>query len=81
MVYFLCECSNPECDATVALDHDQYEGVRSFGNLFVIAPGHEMRTIDHVVGRTGTYTLVEKKGPGAKLAHETDPRSRGPEAA
>jgi len=80
-VDFLCECSRDDCDATIRLTREDYEGVRSRPNLFVVTSGHEIDEVDSVVGTTGSYTLVEKKPNGAKLAHETDPRSRGPEAA
>jgi hypothetical protein len=73
---FLCECSRPECKETIRLTPNEYEGVRSHPNLFVITPGHEVTEVDRVVGTTGVYTLVEKKPNGAKLAIETDPRER-----
>lgn len=73
---YICECSRGDCTETIPLDDEQYEGVRGFPNLFVVAAGHEVLEVDHVVGRTGLYTLVEKKPNGAKLAVETDPRAR-----
>jgi hypothetical protein len=72
----VCECSLPDCDATVEVARPEYEGVRSVPNHFVVAPGHEMLEVDRVVGYTGIYTLVEKKDSGAELAAKTDPRSR-----
>jgi hypothetical protein len=80
-VDYLCECSHPECKATIHLTCEEYEAVRSSSNLFVIAPGHEVQEVDRWIGTTGDYSLVEKKAGGANLAHEADPRSRGPGAA
>jgi hypothetical protein len=34
---FLCECSNADCSETIALDLDEYEGVRSSPNLFAVS--------------------------------------------
>jgi hypothetical protein len=73
---YVCECSRGDCTAAIPLDREQYEGIRSLPNLFVVAAGHEVLEVDHVVGRTGVYTLVEKKPNGAKLAAQTDPRAR-----
>jgi hypothetical protein len=42
----------------------------------VVATGHEVLEVDRIVGRTGLYTLVEKKANGAELAARTDPRAR-----
>lgn len=76
LVMFVCECSRPDCDATVELTRPEYEGVRSIPNYFVVAPGHEMLEVDRVLGYTGIYTLVEKKESGAGVAAKTDPRTR-----
>jgi len=72
---FLCECSNPDCSETIALDLDEYEGVRSSPNLFAVTRGHEIATIERVVGGTDAYKLVEKI-IGADYAVKTDPRTR-----
>jgi hypothetical protein len=70
---FLCECSGLDCKETISLDTQQYEGVRSSPNRFVIAPGHEIPEIERVVEANDRFTLVEKV-IGADLAVETDPR-------
>jgi hypothetical protein len=41
-----------------------------------VARGHEIATIERVVGETDMYKLVEKI-TGADYAVKTDPRSRG----
>ena len=72
---FLCECSNPDCTETIALDLDEYEAVRSSPNLFAVTRGHEIATIERVVGESDTFKLVEKI-IGADYAVQTDPRTR-----
>jgi hypothetical protein len=64
---FICECSRGDCTDTIPLDREQYEGIRSLANLFVVAAGHEVLEVDRIVGRTGLYTLIEKTN-GARLA-------------
>ena len=72
---FLCECSVVDCKATIPLDLQKYERIRSSSNLFVISLGHDIPQIERVVESNGGYALVEKTD-GADLAVETDPRKR-----
>jgi hypothetical protein len=76
-IAFLCECSRLDCDATIELDRDEYNGIRSSSNLFVIAPGHETLAVERIIEENERFTLVEKT-VGAQLAVELDPRKRGP---
>ena len=62
-----------DCKETISLDAQQYEGVPSSPNSFVIAPGHEIPEIERVVEANDRFALVEKI-VGADLAVETDPR-------
>lgn len=57
---FLCECSNSDCTATLALSLLEYRGIRSSPNLFVLLPGHETAEVDRVVEAHATFSLVEK---------------------
>jgi hypothetical protein len=72
---FLCECSNQDCTEKIALGVEEYEGVRSSSNLFVVARGHEIPTIERVVGESDGYKLVEKI-IGVDYAVHMDPRTR-----
>jgi hypothetical protein len=72
---FCCECSLIDCDQMIELERSEYEGIRSFSNLFVIAPGHETPEVERNVEENGRFTLVEKT-IGAQLAIDTDPRKR-----
>ena len=57
---FLCECSNDDCAETLPVSLLQYEGIRSFPNLFMILPGHETLAVDCIVEEQAGFTLVEK---------------------
>jgi hypothetical protein len=46
---FLCECSNDDCAETLPVSLLQYEGIRSFPNLFMILPGNETLAVDCIV--------------------------------
>ena len=75
-VEFRCECSRIECDTTVEITLAEYAEVRATPTRFVVAPGHEDATIERVVGKLAGGYLVEKVGPGRRVAEETDPRRR-----
>lgn len=74
-VDFMCECSRDDCTATIALDRDEYEAVRSNGSLFLVVPGHELLEVERVVDENGRFTLVQKT-VAADFAARTDPRAR-----
>jgi hypothetical protein len=71
----LCECSRDDCAETIELELNEYESVRSLATHFVVSPGHETETIEHVVERRPAYSIVEKIDAVA-LVVETDPRTR-----
>jgi hypothetical protein len=72
---FLCECSDPHCTILLPLTVWQYEEIRADPTLFVLAPGHEQREIEAVVGRNGAYHVVRKFGEVGEYAAQRDPRS------
>jgi hypothetical protein len=72
---FCCECSRMDCDEMIELDRDEYEGIRSSSNLFVVAPGHETPEVERIIDENDRFTLVEKTN-GAQLAVDMDPRRR-----
>src|SRR5262245_12635589 len=71
---FVCECGNAECSQPLDLTPAEYEDVRADGSHFVVVPGHEQLRLETVVTRTGRFVVVEKNGPGRRLALRTDPR-------
>jgi hypothetical protein len=72
---FICECDDPDCRSIVRITQTAYEDVRANALRFVIAPGHT--TLGDIVERHSEYCVVEKSGPSAEVAEETDPRRNG----
>lgn len=71
---FFCECSNIDCTLLLPLRLTEYEQVRADPKQFVIAPGHELPEIEHVVARNNGYQIVVKEGEAAEFVTEHDPR-------
>jgi hypothetical protein len=71
---FVCECGNPDCDATVRLDLSSYEAVRADSQLFFIRPGHEAPDVEDVVSKSEGYFVVRKHPDAAEIVERTDPR-------
>lgn len=57
---FLCECSNPDCTATLELQWDEYREIREHEHWFVIRPGHETAEVESIVEQHKGYVVVEK---------------------
>ena len=75
---FLCECARRRCFALVRMTVSEYETVRSDPASFVVAPGHEIESIEHVVRKHTGYCVVRKFHPEPiKIALELDPRRAG----
>jgi hypothetical protein len=72
---FLCECGIFGCSRTIELPLEAYAAVRQSFDRFLIAPGHELTTVDRVVEEHAEYSVVVKRsGRPAELARATDPR-------
>jgi hypothetical protein len=72
---FVCECSRLKCGERLVLSPGDYEAIRVDAARFLVAPGHDDASVDRVVEKNAGYWVVEKEGPAAALAEETDPRS------
>jgi hypothetical protein len=72
-VDFVCECSNPDCTAALALTVEEYEDIRSEAAWFVIIPGHNFDAIERVVFESDEYAIVEKMME-REFAEEVDSR-------
>lgn len=70
----ICECSSRGCMERLELTNREYEHVRSRGDWFVVAEGHEDPSIEDVVERHGGYIVVEKEGRAKVIAEADDPR-------
>jgi hypothetical protein len=60
---YVCECVDPDCAATIELTATEYETVRARPDRFVVAPGHVLPEVEHVVAAEPDYTIVEKDVP------------------
>jgi hypothetical protein len=75
-VAFVCECGEAGCSSPVTLSLAAYEAVRGDGRRFAVLPGHEKLHAESVVERHDDYLVVEKdRGPGPRIALESDPRA------
>jgi hypothetical protein len=71
---FFCECSNADCTLQLELTQTEYESARGHGSRFIVARGHELPEIEHVVERHAEWSLIEKDGEAARIAEARDPR-------
>ena len=72
---FFCECSNADCTLQVELTGGAYEQIRAHGDRFLVATGHQLPEIEHVVERNEGWWVVQKEAEAGKLARELDPRN------
>jgi hypothetical protein len=73
---FLCECEEIGCRAMIRLTREEYEGVRSRPNRFVVVPGHPF-TEAQVVEEGDRFLVIEKVGEAGAIAADLDPRGGG----
>jgi hypothetical protein len=73
---FVCECSNVDCAATMAIGKADYESVRAHPTFFAIVPGHEILEIEKVIDQKSGFTIVQKLTE-TDFVVETDPRRNG----
>ncbi len=73
-IAFACECAALRCNVLVELTVSEYESVRAHPRRFLLAPGHELASIEVVVYSGDGYVVVEKQGEAAAVAEASDPR-------
>lgn len=72
---FLCECTRRNCRTMIPLTLREYEAVRDDSASFVLAPGHEIDSIERVTQRETRFYVVRKIHPEPiSAAAELDPR-------
>jgi predicted ThiF/HesA family dinucleotide-utilizing enzyme len=72
---FMCECGRVGCNTTLTLTIDEYEGVRTDFDRFLVVDGHEIEEVDEVRERHPSHLVVAKRGAQAReLARENDER-------
>ena len=69
-----CECGLVTCTERISVTADEYEQVRRTATAFIVAPGHELPEVEHVVESNERFRVVEKEGEAAAVAVRTDPR-------
>lgn len=57
---FYCECADENCAKRVTISPQDYQAIHQNRRRFVIAPGHEVRSVEKVVEVTPNFTVVEK---------------------
>jgi hypothetical protein len=72
---FVCECSDDACTQRLHVPLELYEAVRTNPRHFLVAIGHENEQIEKVIDSGAGFAIVEKEGPAADIADQTDPRS------
>ena len=75
---FVCECGDPECEATIRLELSAYESIRQDAQLFFLVPGHEEPAAEDIVDEGAGYLVVRKHEDVADIVEQSDPR-REPE--
>ena len=69
---FVCECSRVSCQLKLNVSLEEYKAVRAHPGRFLCYPGHEVETIEVVVGgEPPRYVAVEKIGPGRDVAQKS----------
>jgi len=59
-IYFYCECSDENCRRRVRLEPSKYSEIHKHRDRFVIVCGHEVSTIELVIGKSTNFCIVEK---------------------
>ena len=68
----ICDCADGDCHERLSMTPTAYEALRSDPVLFVIVPGHESPSVEHVVELRDDYVVVRKwPGEPAELARAT----------
>jgi hypothetical protein len=58
---FLCECANPFCNVTFAMDGDDLKTLHSTPGYYVILAGHDIPELEEVVQRQNGYAIVTRR--------------------
>ena len=75
VVAFRCECGQLGCNRLIPLRRAQYEAVRGDPRRFVIALGHVVAELEHVVETHPEHAVVQTHPHTAAFAEHSDPRS------
>jgi hypothetical protein len=73
-IAFRCECGELGCNRLVPLTRAEYEAVRAHPRRFVIAPGHLVEELEHLVEHDREHAVVETHAHMSDFAERTYPR-------
>lgn len=72
---FVCECDDPTCTKRVPQSLTAYDELRADGTAFLLAPGHDNKSVERVVDRGEDHVVVVKTHPSVvPLVASLDPR-------
>jgi hypothetical protein len=75
-MHIVCECAGADCAEMLVVPIAEYEDIRSDATLFFVKQGHEIPSLEDVVGEGGGYAVVRKHpGEGRRIAQRSDARS------
>jgi hypothetical protein len=76
---FVCECADPTCVDRVEVPLELYEDVRAEPTTFILANGHEERSIEKVVETRRRFQIVKKiNSRVVAIVEKLDPRKGKP---
>jgi hypothetical protein len=59
-LYFYCECADENCAKRVSISLNEYQRIHKNRRRFIIAPGHEVTSVEKVIAEYPDYTIVQK---------------------
>ncbi|HSX31716.1 MAG TPA: hypothetical protein VLF43_00505 [Candidatus Saccharimonadales bacterium] len=74
-LFFYCECSDENCKQRIKITPEQYNQLHKQRDHFVVVPGHEVPSVEHIVYRKTGYNVIQKQAipPGTVgRLHKTD---------
>lgn len=57
---FKCECSDENCSERITLELSEYQEIHADRSVFIVQPGHQVRSIEKVIKQLPTYNIVKK---------------------
>jgi len=66
-----CECADTGCTQMLTISPEQYAAVRREPRHFAVLRGHVLPEVEDVVGESGEYVVVEKRGEAGVVAEQT----------
>jgi 2-keto-3-deoxy-6-phosphogluconate aldolase len=56
----VCECADTSCAGTIRISSDVFAKIERADGRFLVLPGHEDESVEHVVERDAKYFVVMK---------------------